>query len=63
MTLPRLLGTMTDTFMMGSSRTGLAFAAGLLEGHGAGDLKCHLQSESTSWKEPSYRVTFTSTTG
>ena len=42
MTVPRYSsGTMTETFMMGSSRTGSALRHGLLEGHGAGDLERH----------------------
>ena len=48
--------------MMGSSRQGLAFRQASLKAMEPAILKA-ISEESTSWKEPSYRVTFTSTTG
>src|SRR5690606_15533023 len=53
-------GVTTSTFMIGSSNTGLAFAAPSLKPIEPAILKA-ISLESTSWYEPSYKVTLTST--
>jgi hypothetical protein len=40
----------------------IGFSHSLFERHGTGDLECHFRGVD-SWKEPSYSVQITSTTG
>ena len=55
-------GTTTSTSMIGSSRRGLAFAQASLNAIEPAILNA-ISEESTSWYEPSSRVTLTSTIG
>ena len=55
-------GVVTSTFMIGSSRIGLAFFAASLKAKMPAILKAS-SLESTSWKVPSTMATLTSTTG
>jgi len=54
--------TVTTTFIMGSRITGSAFFIPSLKAMEAATLNA-ISEESTSWYEPSYKVTLTSTTG
>ena len=54
-------GTVTVTFMIGSKSTGSAFLIADLNAIEPAILNA-ISEESTSWYEPSYNVTFTSTT-
>ena len=55
-------GTVTSTFMMGSSRVGLAFSSAALNPKEPASLKA-ISLESTLWCLPSMQRTRTSTTG
>ena len=55
-------GVVTSTFMIGSSRIGLAFFIASLKAKMPAILNAS-SDESTSWKEPSMIVTLTSMTG
>ena len=55
-------GTTTSTRMIGSSSTGCAFFAASLNAIEPAILKA-ISFESTSWNEPSYSSTLTSSTG
>ena len=55
-------GVVTSTLNTGSNITGLAFVAACLSAIDPAILNA-ISDESTSWYDPSYRVTFTSTKG
>ena len=55
-------GTVTSRFMIGSSSTGLAFSSAFWMPIEPATWNA-MSEESTSWYEPSYNVTWTSTMG